>query len=48
MAMNRLSGINHLLDHWSQKSEILIDPALAEAAMKPLTRMLEFKASQFA
>ena len=48
MAMNRLSGINHLLDHWSQKSEILIDPALAEAAMKPLTRMLEFKASQSA
>ena len=48
MAMNRLSGINHLLDHWSQKSEIVIDPALAEAAMKPLTRMLEFKASQSA
>ena len=48
MAMNRLSGINHLLDHWSQKSEILIDRALAEAAMKPLTRMLEFKASQSA
>jgi len=48
MAMNRLSGINHLLDHWSEQSEIIIDPALAEAAMKPLTRMLEFKASQSA
>lgn len=46
MAMNRLSGIDRLLDQWSPECEVLVDEALATKAMMPLTRMLEFKASQ--
>ena len=45
MAMNRLSGINYVLDSWDSGCEVLVDPMLGERAMKPLTRMLEFKAS---
>ena len=45
MAMNRLSGIERLLDDWPESCEVLVDLKLAAQAMKPLTRMLEFKAS---
>ncbi len=43
MAMNRLSGINRILDFWDPACEILIDAELGRQALKPLTRMLEFK-----
>ena len=42
MAMNRLSGIERLLDDWPESCEVLVDEKLADQAMKPLTRMLEF------
>lgn len=45
MAMNRLSGINRVLDSWDSACEVLVDPKLGERAMKPLTRMLDFKAT---
>ena len=45
MAMNRLSGINRVLDSWDSACEVLVDPKVGESAMKPLTRMLEFKAT---
>ena len=41
--MNRLSGINRILDFWDPACEILIDAELGRQALKPLTRMLEFK-----
>ncbi len=43
MAMNRLSGIERLLDDWPESCEVLVDEKLADQAMKPLTRMLQFK-----
>ena len=43
MAMNRLSGIERLLDDWPESCEVLVDEKLVAQAMKPLTRMLEFK-----
>ena len=43
MAMNRLSGIERLLDDWPESCEVLVDEKLADQAMKPLNRMLEFK-----
>ena len=45
MAMNRLSGINRVLDSWDPACEVLVDPELGQKAMRPLMRMLEFKAS---
>jgi len=44
MAMNSLSGIDGLLDAWPESCEVLVDDELAVQAMKPLTRMLKFKA----
>ena len=43
MAMNRLSGIERLLDDWPESCEVFVDEKLVAQAMKPLTRMLEFK-----
>ena len=48
MAMNRLSGLNQLLDTWDQACEIHVDADLGKKAMEPLTRMLDFKATLFA
>ena len=45
MAMNRLSGLNQLLDTWAQECEIHVDADLGKKAMEPLTRMLDFKAT---
>lgn len=46
MGMNRLSGILTLINEWPARCEVLVDENVAELAMKPLRRMLEFKASQ--
>ena len=43
--MNRLSGLNQLLNTWDQGSEIHVDADLGKKAMEPLTRMLDFKAT---
>jgi quinolinate synthase len=42
MAMNNLEKIIHVLEHGSD--EIHVDPELGKKAMKPLQRMLDFKA----
>jgi quinolinate synthase len=42
MAMNRLSRLDHLLTHWDSGCEVHVDPVLAEQALIPLNRMLEF------
>ncbi|GAB3371161.1 quinolinate synthase NadA [Spongiibacter taiwanensis] len=44
MAMNALENLAEVLERGG--NEIFVDPALAEAAMKPLTRMLDFAAGQ--
>ncbi|MDN7124638.1 quinolinate synthase NadA [Pseudidiomarina terrestris] len=45
MAMNGLVAIAEALEHGGKAHEIQVDPALAEKAMKPLQRMLNFKNS---
>jgi quinolinate synthase len=42
MAMNRLSRLDQLLTHWDAGCEVRVDPVLAEQALIPLNRMLEF------
>ncbi|MGH1486519.1 MAG: quinolinate synthase NadA [Cellvibrionaceae bacterium] len=44
MAMNDLEKIIHALE--SGKDEIFVDPELGKKAMKPLQRMLDFKAAE--
>lgn len=44
MAMNALENLAAVLEKGG--NEIVVDPALAEKAMKPLTRMLDFAAGQ--
>lgn len=43
MAMNGLVAIAEALEHGGAMHEIHVDPALAEKAMRPLQRMLNFK-----
>ncbi|RUO61868.1 quinolinate synthase NadA [Pseudidiomarina insulisalsae] len=43
MAMNGLVAIAEALEHGGASHEIHVDPQLAERAMKPLQRMLNFK-----
>lgn len=45
MGMNRLSGILNVINKWPVHCEVLVDEKLAELAMRPLKRMLEFKES---
>lgn len=45
MAMNGLVAIEEALLHGGEKHEIHVDPALAERAMQPLNRMLDFAKS---
>lgn len=42
MAMNGLQAIAEALEHGGKQHEIHVSPELAEAAMKPLNRMLDF------
>ncbi|MFC0444337.1 quinolinate synthase NadA [Pseudidiomarina halophila] len=46
MAMNGLVAIAEALEQGGAKHEIHVDPELAERAMKPLQRMLNFKQAQ--
>ncbi len=42
MAMNNLTRLERVLDDWPEECEVNVDPMLAEQALKPLTRMLNF------
>ncbi|MCR8923900.1 quinolinate synthase NadA [Dasania sp. GY-MA-18] len=44
MAMNAVDNMTEVLE--SGSNEVFVDPGLAERAMKPLTRMLEFSAAK--
>lgn len=46
MAMNQLSRLLRVLTDWPDACEVLVDEGLAEAALRPLNRMLAFKQSQ--
>lgn len=46
MALNALENLAAVLENPQADNEIHVDPALAEAAMKPLQRMLDFKQKQ--
>lgn len=46
MALNALENLAAVLESPQADNEIHVDPALAEAAMKPLQRMLDFKQKQ--
>jgi quinolinate synthase len=43
MAMNELENLAYVLENQPQGNEIFVDTNLRERALKPLTRMLEFK-----
>jgi quinolinate synthase len=41
--MNELENLAYVLENQPQGNEIFVDTNLRERALKPLTRMLEFK-----